>query len=50
MNYQNYEDYMRSVLGYSPYEEDNYTYSEQEDFVDNMRKSSCNKYKPSRFD
>ena len=35
MNNQNYEDYMRSVLGYSPYVEDNYTYTEQEDFVDN---------------
>ena len=35
MNNQNYEEYMRSVLGYSPYAEDNYTYAEQEDFVDN---------------
>ena len=32
MNYQNYEDYMRSVLGYSPYErQNNYTYQEAED-------------------
>lgn len=32
MNYQNYEDYMRSVLGYSPYVPNNYTYTdEQED-------------------
>ena len=32
MNYQSYEDYMRSVLGYSPYVEDNYTYTDaQED-------------------
>lgn len=32
MNYQNYEEYMRSVLGYSPYVENDYTYTdEQED-------------------
>ncbi len=32
MDYQNYEDYMRSVLGYSPYVPNNYTYTnEQED-------------------
>ena len=32
MNYSNYEDYMRSVLGYSPYVENDYTYTdEQED-------------------
>lgn len=32
MNYQNYEDYMRQVLGYSPYSGNNYTYTnEQED-------------------
>ena len=31
MNYQSYEDYMRSVLGYSPYVQNDYTYSEQED-------------------
>ena len=34
MNYQSYEDYMRSVLGYSPspYTEENYTYTDaQED-------------------
>ncbi len=32
MNYQNYEDYMRSVLGYLPYTEENYTYTDaQED-------------------
>ncbi len=32
MDYQNYEDYMRSVLGYSPYVGNNYTYTnEQED-------------------
>ena len=32
MNYQNYDDYMRSVLGYSPYAGDDYTYTnEQED-------------------
>ena len=35
MNNQNYEDYMRSVLGYSPYVENDFTYTEQEDFVDN---------------
>lgn len=34
MNYQNYEDYMRSVLGYSPYTADEYTYSAQEDIYD----------------
>ena len=32
MNYQNYEEYMRNVLGYSPYPERNYTYTDaQED-------------------
>ena len=32
MGYQNYEDYMRNVLGYSPYVGQNdYTYQEQED-------------------
>ena len=32
MDYQNYEEYMRSILGYSPYSERNYTYTnEQED-------------------
>lgn len=32
MNYQNYEDYMRNVLGYSPYVGQNdYTYQEVED-------------------
>lgn len=32
MSYQNYEDYMRSVLGYSPYPQQNsYTYQEPED-------------------
>ncbi len=32
MDYQSYEDYMRSVLGYSPYIGNNYTYTnEQED-------------------
>ena len=31
MNYQNYEDYMRSVLGYSPYAEDNYTYTNSQE-------------------
>ena len=32
MSYQNYEDYMRRVLGYSPYVPNNYTYTdEQED-------------------
>ena len=39
MNYQSYEDYMRSVLGYTPYPEDEFTYSEQEDFTQNMRES-----------
>lgn len=31
MNYQNYDDYMRSVLGYSPYVSNDYTYQEPED-------------------
>ena len=31
MNNQNYEDYMRGVLGYSPYVQNNYTYNEPED-------------------
>lgn len=34
MNYQSYEDYMRSVLGYSPYVQNDYTYSEPEDLYD----------------
>ncbi|MGN1271494.1 MAG: hypothetical protein ACI4UX_06035 [Clostridia bacterium] len=40
MNYQNYEEYMRNVLGYSPYADRNYTYTDaQEDmytYVDEM--------------
>ena len=36
MDYQNYEEYMRSVLGYSPYVERNYTYTNaQEDMYNN---------------
>ena len=31
MSYQNYEDYMRNVLGYSPYVQNDYTYQEPED-------------------
>ena len=31
MDYQNYEDYMRTVLGYSPYMGNTYTYQEPED-------------------
>ena len=47
MNNQSYEDYMRSVLGYSPYVQNNYTYNEPEDMYnqetlmqeENMRNS-----------
>lgn len=35
MNYQSYEDYMKSVLGYSPYVETESTYPEREDYYDN---------------
>ena len=36
MDYQNYEEYMRSVLGYSPYVDRNYTYTNaQEDMYNN---------------
>ena len=31
MNYQNYDDYVRGVHGYSPYVQNNYTYNEPED-------------------
>lgn len=31
MSYQNYEDYMKAVLGYSPYVQNGYTYQEPED-------------------
>ncbi len=31
MNYQSYEDYMRNVLGYSPYVQNDFTYQEPED-------------------
>ena len=35
MSYQSYEEYMRSVLGYSPYiQQNDYTYSEPEDLYD----------------
>lgn len=35
MNYQNYEDYMRSVLGYSPYVENDYTYTDEQEDIYN---------------
>ena len=35
MEYQNYEDYMRSVLGYSPYAERNYTYTNAQEDIYN---------------
>lgn len=35
MDYQNYEDYMRSVLGYSPYVQNNYTYTDEQEDVYN---------------
>lgn len=31
MNYQNYEDYMRSVLGYVPYSDRNYAYTNSQE-------------------
>ena len=41
MDYQNYEEYMRSVLGYSPYVDRNYTYtSSQEDMYNNYMNMS----------
>ncbi len=44
MNYQNYEDYMRNVLGYSPYLQNNYTYQEPEDLYNyqNMEEEALN--------
>ena len=36
MSYQNYEDYMKSVLGYSPYVQNNYTYNEPEDMYNSV--------------
>ena len=35
MNYQNYEEYMRSVLGYSPYTDRNYTYTDAQEDIYN---------------
>ena len=35
MNYQNYEEYMRSVLGYSPYVENDYTYTDEQEDIYN---------------
>lgn len=35
MNYQNYEEYMRSVLGYSPYADRNYTYTDEQEDIYN---------------
>lgn len=35
MNYQNYEEYMRSVLGYSPYVDRNYTYTDAQEDIYN---------------
>lgn len=35
MNYQNYEDYMRSVLGYSPYVGNDYTYTDEQEDIYN---------------
>lgn len=41
MDYQNYEEYMRSVLGYSPYVDRNYTYTNsQEDMYNNYMNMS----------
>ena len=43
MNYQNYEEYMRSVLGYSPYTERNYTYTDsQEDMYNYANEMTIN--------
>lgn len=35
MGYQNYEEYMRNVLGYSPYVENNYTYTDEQEDIYN---------------
>ncbi len=35
MNYQNYEEYMRSVLGYSPYVGNDYTYTDEQEDIYN---------------
>ena len=37
MNYQNYEEYMRSVLGYSPYVENDYTYTDEQEDIYNYQ-------------
>lgn len=43
MNYQNYEEYMRNVLGYSPYVDRNYTYTnEQEDLYNYTNEMAIN--------
>lgn len=50
MDYQNYEEYMRSVLGYSPYVDRNYTYtSSQEDMYNNyMNMSETSNMQPTQ--
>ena len=35
MSYQNYEEYMRSVLGYSPYAGNDYTYTDEQEDIYN---------------
>lgn len=35
MDYQNYEEYMRSVLGYSPYVGNDYTYTDEQEDIYN---------------
>lgn len=35
MSYQNYEEYMRSVLGYSPYVGNDYTYTDEQEDIYN---------------
>lgn len=41
MSYQSYEDYMRNVLGYSPYVPNDYTYQEQEDMYNYSNMNSA---------
>ena len=50
MDYQNYEEYMRSVLGYSPYVDRNYTYTNsQEDMYNNyMNMSETSNMQPTQ--
>ncbi len=48
MNYQNYEEYMRSVLGYSPYADRNYTYTDEQEDIYNYANEIAMNNMPSQ--